>query len=105
METDRQTCSCSAEVTQRDTDAHSCTELDHTDSHLPFKQTHTTSKQTCSVLAVGPHQVLAFGHNHSQALCCWQIAERQQDLPDCIHSLRSQTFNDITSSVPVPVMI
>lgn len=46
---------------------------------------------TCSVLAVGPDQVLALGHNHSEALCCWQVAERQQDLPDSIHSLWRQS--------------
>lgn len=56
---------------------------------------------TCSHFAVGPHQVFALGHNHCEALCCRQIAERQQDLPNCIHSLQSQvrvTVDDITVS-------
>lgn len=63
--------------------------------HKRNRHSHITAKSqmplTCSVLAVGPNQVLAFGHNHCEALCCRQIAERQQDLPNCIHSLRGDT--------------
>lgn len=51
---------------------------------------------TCSRLAVCPHQVLALGHNHRETLGCWQIAERQQDLSNRIHSLQSDTrFGDV----------
>ncbi len=74
--------------------------------HKLIKHKHTALEKqmslTCSVLSIGPHQVFALGHDHREALCCWQIAERQQDLSNCIHSLCShmrawQTLNTAAS--------
>lgn len=74
--------------------------------HLRMKLGQQTHKKlpTCSVLAVGPHQILALGHNDCEALCCRQIAERQQDLPDCVHGLWIHTQFPVRSTSTVKQM-
>lgn len=58
------------------------------------KQSDSRPHISC-VLVIGPHQILALGHHNSEALCCRQIAEGQQDLSHSIHSLQGEASTEI----------